>query len=48
MELALKPDAGVPYLPQLCHRLAGDDLIAVKPCDEAERLELALAPLQLP
>lgn len=36
------------YLSQLGHGLTGDDLVAVEPCDKAECLELALAPLQLP
>lgn len=39
---------GAPYLPQLRHGLAGDDLVAVEPGHKAEGLELALAPLQLP
>lgn len=37
-----------PYLPQLGHGLAGDDLVAVQPGHKAQGLELALAPLQLP
>lgn len=37
-----------PYLPQLGHGLAGDDLVAVQPGHKAQSLELALAPLQLP
>lgn len=36
------------HLPKLGHGFAGDDLIVVQPCDEAERLELTLPLLQLP